>query len=468
MQKTYVLDTNILLQSPGALFGFADNDICLTTTVIQELDKHKTDSGETGFNARESIRMLDELRRTFTKEHKKGEYGGMPLPGGGNLFVVPDSDKNHLPEGCSLAVADNRIINTVMELSGMGGKKPVILVTNDTSMRFNAFGMSQNTIEIQEYRNETIETEEVYTGETSLVLPKKYLDAVREEPLAASDIPWEFTGDETFYENEFVHLTTAESQSQSVITVYKNGMLHMIREKYLRGFNGIKGKNLKQKYLMYALLAPAEEIPLVIARGPAGTGKTFISVACGLDKTYRAESGHGSDYSELLMTRSNVIMDNDLGFLPGDLEEKMNPLIAPFLDNMENIFGGSGKDKDIDLAKQQIDYAMNRGIVNICPIGYIRGRTLDNRYLIVDEAQNLTVSQALAIITRAGEGTKIVFLGDPDQVDAKYLDRRNNGLVFAAEKMKGSPCCCQVTFEQEESVRSFLAMEAAKRMTLGK
>lgn len=465
MEKIYVLDTNILIQSPNALFGFADNDVYLTTTITQELDKHKTDAGETGYNTREVIRILDELRRKFVKEHEKGTFGGMDLPNGGTLYIIPDTNENHLPKGCSLDVPDNRIINTVMELTETKNKQ-VILVTNDTSMRFNAFGMSKNTIEIQEYKNETIETDEVYTGKTAFSVPKELIDRIcSESSVPVNEISKEFII-EPLYENKFLHLTALENPKQSIIAIYRKGNVTAINSKRLHGFGGIQGKNMSQNCLMYALLAPAEEIPLVIAKGPAGTGKTLLSVACGLDGTYRAENESGNRYVELLMTRANVLLDNDIGFLPGDLDEKMSPLIAPFIDNMENIF--SGKEKDIETAKQQIEYVRNRGIANICPIGYIRGRTLTDRYLIVDEAQNLTVSQALAIITRAGTGTKVVLLGDPDQVDAKYLDRRNNGLVFASEKMKGSKYCAQVTFEQEESVRSPLAMEAAKRLTLGK
>lgn len=467
MKKIYVLDTNILMQSPSALFGFADNDIYLTTTITQELDKHKTDSGETGFNTREVIRILDDLRRKYTKEHGRGEYGGMELPNGGTLHIIPDTDENYLPRGCSLDVPDNRIINTVIRLTKTNDKQ-VILVTNDTSMRFNAFGMSKNTISIQEYRNETIESDEIYTGKTEFMFPKELIDRISQnDSIPLEDVQEEYIT-EILYENEFIHITALENPSQQIIAIYRKGNLIAVKNKNLRGFGGIRGKNMTQNCLLYALLAPPEEIPLVIAKGPAGTGKTLLAVACGLDGTYRAESGHGSRYAELLMTRSNVIMDNDFGFLPGDLDEKMSPLIAPFIDNMENIFGGFGKDKDIELARKQIQYVRERGIADICPIGYIRGRTLDSRYLIVDEAQNLTVSQALTIITRAGEGTKVILIGDPDQVDAKYLDRRNNGLVFASEKMKGSEYCCQISFEQEESVRSPLAMEAAKRLTLGK
>jgi len=219
---------------------------------------------------------------------------------------------------------------------------------------------------------------------------------------------------------------------------------------------------------MHALLAPADEIPLVICKGPAGTGKTLLAIACALEQTYASmdnkKRNKDQKYESVMITRTNTISDNDLGFLPGTLEEKMDPLIAPFMDNMKTIF--AGKERDLDLAAEQIEYVMGKGIVNIAAVGYLRGRSLPNTYLIVDEAQNMTVHQALEIVTRAGEGTKVVLLGDPNQIDARYLDKRNNGLVFAAEKMKGSKLCAQITFEEEEAQRSALCVEAAKRMTL--
>ena len=238
----------------------------------------------------------------------------------------------------------------------------------------------------------------------------------------------------------------------------------MIKEKSLRGFGGVRGKNITQRMLMYALLAPVETIPLVVVKGPAGTGKTLLALACGLAQTY-CEAKERS-YDQILITRSNTVSDNDLGFLPGTLEEKMSPLLAPFMDNMQEIFAGFGKDRDLTVAANQIDFVLQKQIVKICAVGYLRGRNLTNSYLIVDEAQNLSVHQALEIVSRAGDGTKVVLLGDPDQIDSRYLDRRNNGLVFTADKMKGSKLCAQITFDQEESVRSPLAMEAAIRMTV--
>lgn len=353
-----------------------------------------------------------------------------------------------------------RIIGAVYKLT-KENTEPVILVTNDAAMRFNAFVSTKNSITIQNYRNETIETDERYTGKAELTVNPSVIDKLYKEKQIDFKEVLESFMESALYENEYMHFVANDGSQQSAVGIFRDGKINLINAD-ITTYGGIKGKNLSQKCLLHALMQPAEQIPLVIAKGPAGTGKTLLSVACGLDGTYDDHTGRR--YNEMLLTRSNVQADNDLGALPGDLQDKMSPLVRPFYDNMERIF--AGEDNDIATARQQIDFVRACGTVNICPVGYVRGRTLDHRYLIVDEAQNLTVTQALTLITRAGYGTKIVFCGDPDQIDAKYLDKRNNGLVFAAEKMKGSKYCAQITFDQEEAVRSDLAMEAVKRMTI--
>ena len=202
-------------------------------------------------------------------------------------------------------------------------------------------------------------------------------------------------------------------------------------------------------------------------RGPAGCAKTFLSLAAGLDESYRqGYSSSGARYQKVMITRNNVLSDADMGFLPGTLEEKMGPLVAPFIDNLEVLLKANTKEESMDQIHAQIDDLLDEGILEICSMAYMRGRSITGSYLIIDEAQNATVGQILEIISRAGMGTKVIVAGDPDQIDNPKLDKINNGLVFAAEKMKGSKLCAQLTFDQEESVRSPLAMEAAKRLTL--
>lgn len=210
-------------------------------------------------------------------------------------------------------------------------------------------------------------------------------------------------------------------------------------------------------------MQPVEKIPFVILKGPAGTAKTFLSLAAGLDQTY--DDPRHSRYDSILISRNNVMADEDFGYLPGELRDKMNPLLAPFFDNLESLLRkDSGEDKSN--ISMQIDDMIETGVIEICALAYMRGRSITNKFLIVDETQNATRSQIRDIITRAGAGCKVVICGDPEQIDAHNLDKLNNGLVFASEKMKGSPLCAQVTFNENESVRSELAKEAIKRLAL--
>lgn len=441
--KTYVLDTNILLTSPNAIYGFADNNIVITSTTLQELDVHKNDKGEAGFNARKAIRILDSLRQ-------KGDLlKGVLLDNGGHLYIEPNCIEDNLPYGYNLTIADNRIIDAVLGMERSDKyEKPVILVTNDISMRINA---SVCGAKVQSYKNEMIEDDETYSGRCIIECDAPAFNIYETESYPVPE-------NTVLEENEYVIL---KNGTCSAICVHRNGILHRLDTKAFKAF-GIDGRNAPQKMLMHALLAPADEIPLVICKGPAGTGKTLLAIACGLEQVYTNKEQ--KKYDRIMITRTNTISDNDLGFLPGGLEAKMAPLMAPFLDNMKVIF--AGKEHDMELAMQQLNYVNQKGIVNITAVGYLRGRSLSNTYLIVDEAQNMTVNQALEIVTRAGEGTKVVLLGDPNQIDARYLDKRNNGLVFASEKMKGSKLCAQITFEENEAQRSELCIEAAKRLTL--
>ena len=460
MKKTYVLDTNILMTSPNALFGFADNDVVITGTTLQELDAHKGDPGERGYNTRETVRLLESLR-------KQGSLiEGVKTWDGGRIMLEPDMvDASVLPTGYNIEVPGNRIIATVLKM-GQSEKyqMPVILVTNDLSMKINASACGAL---VEGYRNESIESSsnEQYSG-------KRFIDTVTDEDIdnlyaaGKEGVEAAFTGSDDLVENEYLIM---KGSSKSAIGIHRNGRIYIVDAKSVPAYHDIKPRNASQRMLMHALNAPVDEIPLVIAKGPAGTGKTMLAIACGLAHTYNKLSRSSSkyednDYDQILITRSNTISDNDLGFLPGDLEEKMSPLVAPFMDNMQTIF--AGKEHDLATAKQQIDFVMERGFVRIEAVGYLRGRSISRSYWIVDEAQNLTVNQALEIVTRAGEGTKVVLLGDPNQIDARYLDKRNNGLVFTAEKMKGSPLCAQITFEEDEAQRSALCIEAAKRLTV--
>ena len=459
--KTYVLDTNILIQQPNSIYGFDDNDVVITSTTLQELDKKKTAPGEVGYHAREAIRIIDSLKND-------GDYlTGISLPHGGKFIIDPDGiNKDNLPQGYSIERPDNRIISSVITRASKTDS-PVILITNDVSMRINAICCG---VETQGYHNEEIDNEdEVYTGRCDAYIDGKSFNELISNGKVEIQRGFSFyLGDNKkveIEENEFCLVRNAESPSdKTALAICKGTTLHRIKDN-LRPF-GITGKNVAQKFALYALMAPPEEIPLVILRGPAGCAKTFLSLAVGLDESYSQGARSDTRYQKVMITRNNVLSDADIGYLPGTLEEKMGPLVAPFIDNLEVLLKANEKNESMDMIHTQIDDLLEDGILEICSMAYMRGRSITGSYLIIDEAQNATVGQILEIISRAGMGTKVIVAGDPDQIDNPKLDKINNGLVFAAEKMRGSSLCAQLVFDRNESVRSPLAMEAAKRLTL--
>jgi PhoH-like ATPase len=216
---------------------------------------------------------------------------------------------------------------------------------------------------------------------------------------------------------------------------------------------------------MWALTAPAEEIPLVILLGPAGCAKTFLSLAAGLDGTYQTQRRSDSEYIKLLISRPTAQSFEDIGYLPGDLNDKLFNLYQSFYDNIEVLLSGNSRDmEDHQQVQTQMQDMFDDGVIEVCGLNFIRGRSLMNTYMICDEAQNASRTMIRDVITRAGIGTKLVIAGDPSQIDVPTLDKRNNGLVYAAEHMKGSPLCAIIQFDSGSSVRSPLAKEAIQCM----
>lgn len=451
MEKNYVLDTNILLDSPNAIYGFADNTVVITTTTLQELDSKKSLHNDIGFNARETCRILDELR-------KRGSLSaGVRLDNMGVLKII-HINTQELPTGYDYSKPDNQIIGTTLSLQKFDESHHMktVLVTNDISMRVNAATCGIKHVE--SYKNERISSDiSIYTGRRVVeVTDYEAMEKLAKEKII--DSKYFSDSKNPFIENEFL---TLKCGKQSLLAIYQNGNVKVIDAKKTHSF-GITPKNAAQNFALYALLAPVEEIPFVILRGGPGTAKTFLSLLGGLDKVYDSKSNR--TYDKILISRNNVTADADFGYLPGDLDEKMNPLMAPFYDNLQSIIRAKNKDISSEDVKMQIEDMFYTGLIEVCPLAYMRGRSITNSYLIVDETQNASRSQIRDIITRAGEGTKVIICGDPNQVDNPILDRWNNGLVFAADKMKGSKLCAQVTFSNSESVRSPLAKEGAEKL----
>lgn len=447
MKKFFVIDTNVLLHDPMAIFKFQDNDIIIPLVVIEEMDNIKRRNDEVGRNARRVARLIDELRA-------KGKiFEGVALDNGGTLKVeLNHQHLDKLPVSLVRDKADNRILAVAVAYQDEFPERPVVLVTKDIYLRIKADVIG---ITAEDFTTDKVDIEELYSGAI-------------EVPISAEDInrfysngflPW--TGEELFT-NQFVSMFDIGT-NQSALARYsaeKKGLIP------LRNANvdawGIKARNKEQRYAMELLMD--DNIKLVTLVGQAGTGKTLLAVAAGLQKVIEDEV-----YKKLLVTRPVVPLGNDIGFLPGDKEDKIRPWMSPIYDNLEFIFG-SVKDFKKDKEKEEkprgnhlestIQYFKDKGQLELEALTYIRGRTLPKQYMIVDEAQNLTPHEVKTILTRAGEGTKVVLTGDPYQIDHPYLDTSSNGLTYLVDKFKGVSIAGHVTFTKGE--RSELAQLATE------
>ena len=450
MKKTYVLDTNILIQSPAACTCFEDNDVVLPLAVLEELDGLKRAEGDRGYSAREAIRRLEEFRLT-------GDLlTGVSLPGGGTLRVE-GGDGGERP-----APGDERILQVCLACRDRG--LPVVLVTKDIVLRIKAEVLG---VGAQDFTTEQVSrTQARYTGRTECFVPEERFKEFKKHGLpreAAYCLDGEDRPEPAeLTENEFVVLRADQSTKKTHLGRVEGERIVPLTFQKSRPY-GVAPRSAGQYFLQEALMQPAERAPLVIVKGIAGTAKTFYSLAVGLEKVLNHPSG---EYRRILVTRPNAQFDAEIGFLPGDEQEKISPLMRPVVDNLEQLLDSDEGERYRDELQlhDRIEEIFQRGIIRTEAMNFIRGRSFVNTYLIVDEAQNLTPKQIKGIVTRAGTGTKIVLLGDPEQIDSSFLDERTNGLSWAAARMKGSPLCWQLTMDPGECERSELAMAAAARL----
>lgn len=451
MKKIYVLDTNIILHNPDSVYGFDDNTVVVTGTTLQELDVKKDDiDPEVRYNAREAGRLLDDLRE-LGDLHK-----GVMLPNGGLFRIEIDGvSHNNLPFCYNIKKADNQIISTCVYLKDKY-KEPVILVSSDRFMRVSA-SIVLGFKNVEKYKNNHVLKDE-YTGHIDLDVSAEFIDNLFSCKIV--DLPDSIISKDTLHENEFV---TLHADRKSALSVYTDGKLELVSVKPI--FGNTSPKNAMQTYAIWALTQPAERIPFVILQGPAGTAKTYLSLAAGLDGTYTSQNKYDGTYRKMMITRPNSEAgDAGFGYLPGDLDDKMGPLLAPYYDNLETLFLGGNSDEDRSQIKMQIDDLFDNNVIECCALSYIRGRSINNAYMICDEAQNATKKLIKDVVTRAGNQTKIIICGDPEQCDNPKLDSRSNGLVHAAKAFKDSKLACLITFDTRNSVRSPLAKEAIDLM----
>ncbi len=455
MSKTYVLDTNVLIQTPCALLSFEENALVLPIVCLEELDRLKTEEGERGSNARECIRFLETLRQ------KGSLLDGIQLESGGTLRIEPNYVNVALPEDFIATKNDNRILKVCKGLEQTGTK--VILVTKDMVVRLKAQMMG---IEAQDFTSEqSPRISEQYTGRMDVYTSDENLTAFKKKGLVPEDV-FSAPGDKkktiTPIYNQFFIIHSELKDKKTMLGRY-NGQAIVPLDYQKKEPFGVRPKNVGQYFLQEALMTDANRCPLVIVKGAAGTAKTFYSLAVGLEKVMDTED---REYRKILITRPNVQFDEEIGYLPGTEQEKIAPFLRPVIDNLELLIDRNEKEryKSERELRGKIDELFDRGIISTEAMNFIRGRTIVHTYLIIDEAQNLTPKQAKGLVTRVGKGTKVILLGDPQQIDHPILDERTNGLSYAGERMKGSPLCYQITMQKDECERSVLAFDAAGRM----
>lgn len=458
LKKTYVLDTNVLLQSPHALESFGDNIVILPEVILEELDKFKKEPNELGANARYVARYLDRLR-------EKGRLNaGVVLDNGGVLKVEMNHYNVELPKSWDKHTCDNRILQVCKGLQEEGHS--VFLITKDIFERIKG-----DIVDVvsQDFFSEQVPIyEDQYTGRIEVyVHPDKINEFYsNRQPIKPEDITIYQTAAKPMIPelevNQFLLMRSLNNAKQTALGRFSGKEIIPLKYLNVNPF-GVTARNAGQKFMQEALLADADTVPLVIVKGPAGTAKTFYALAAGLHKILEERT---KMYRKILVCRPNVTMDEELGFLPGTEEEKIAPFMRPIRDNLEILIDDDEErryynEKEL---KDKVDELFDRKIITSEALAYLRGRSINRHWVIIDEAQNLTPKQVKGIITRAGMGTKIILLGDPHQIDHPFLDERTNGLCYAAEKMKGSKLCCQITLAENECERSPLAYEAATRM----
>lgn len=401
----------MLLYDANSIFKFGTHDVLIPLIVIEELDRFKKDQNENGRNARRFSRIVDKLR-------DQGKLAnGVKLENGGRLFIIVDHKiEDFIGSVINLGLDDNRILASALSLQQKG--ENVVLVTKDINLRLKADVLG---VVAEDYGQKNASLEELYSGVRKIQISAAELREFEKEKFLVLNEDHM----EGIFPNEYMVMTDITNENYQALARYsktQGGMVPLIKKR--EGIWGIYPKNIEQKFAFDALLNP--EIKLVTLVGKAGTGKTILALAAGLEMTIGQEG-----YSRLLVSRPVQPMGKEIGFLPGDIEEKLAPWMQPIFDNMDFLFGK----KKGEMTSSYEDL-MNAGLLHVEPLTYIRGRSLPFQYLIVDEAQNLSPHEVKTIITRAGEGTKIVLTGDCEQIDSPYLDSVSNGLAYCVERLK--------------------------------
>lgn len=437
--KNYILDTNVLIHDPDALLNFQDNRVLLPIEVIEEIDKFKRETTERGQNARKVSRMLDQLRTRGSLSD------GVPLDHGGQLRIVfsgeasagestdGEGDRSVLPNS-----VDNRILRLALAVHRRNPKVPTVLVTKDINLRLKADALG---LPAEDYETDRVNLRDLYTGMFELVLPPASLTEFRAKgELSLPHGPVRSP-------NEYCTLIAEGDAKRTMLAKVDVGGRSLVALHEAQNVWGIRPRNREQHFALDALLD--ERIRLVSLMGKAGTGKTLLALAAGLRRTVQDR-----EFRRLVVARPTISMGKELGFLPGTLEEKLSPWMQPIHDALE-LLG----DLNMGHENRKAGDLLRSGTIVVEALSYIRGRSIANQFVIIDEAQNLTPLEAKTILTRVGHGTKIILTGDPYQIDNPYVDASSNGFTYVVNRFRDQAISAHVELSRGE--RSELAELAA-------
>ncbi len=436
-KKLYVLDTSVYLTNADCIYAFKNHDILVPLKVFEEVDKHKKRQDAVGAQARKIIRLWDDLRQkgSIHKGVRIGKGLGMI-----RSMSAGDISPSDLPNDLDIKIPDHLIIATAFKLQNESDKK-VILVSRDVNMRVIADAIGLTSEDFQ--NNQVVDnSDNIYSGYSSILVDDQIVDQFYEKKevyLENSDLIL----------NQYVMLVSNANEKKTALGKFINAatpLRHLHTPK--KGIWGIKPRNQEQFFLLDALMNP--QIEIITAIGKAGSGKTVVALAAALEQTLDKTK---AEYSRIIVSRPVQPLGKEIGFLPGEINEKMSPWLMPIQDNLQFLMGND---------KVTLDMYLEAGTIEIEALTYIRGRSIANAFIIIDECQNLSMHEIKTIITRIGEGTKIVLIGDVEQIDNIYVNATTNGLTHAVEKFKNFELAAHVTLNKGE--RSRVASYAAEHL----
>ena len=432
-KKTYVLDTNVYLTDAESILAFENNDILVPLKVLDEIDKHKKRQDTVGVQARSTIRKLDQLRA------KGNLFRGVRLEKGKGIIKVKSYNPLCLPDALDLEDSDNQIIATALSEMEENKTRKVVVVSRDINMRVKCDALEILT---EDYQVEKVvaNSEQLYSGIYDVLVDDQIIDDFYE------DKPISLDGITGLCPHQFIMLTSNSDPKKTALAKYYNAHVPLLKVQHVTAWD-TKPRNKEQQFALNLLMDP--DIPVVSLIGKAGSGKTLLALAAGLEQTLGAKPR----YKKIVVTKPVEPVGKEIGFLPGTLEEKMMPWLAPIQDNLQFLMGDD---------RITLDMYQQKGQIEIEAMTFIRGRSISNAFIVIDEVQNMTQHEIKTVLTRVGEGTKIVLTGDIEQIDNVYIDATNNGLSYVVERLKEESITGHITLKKGE--RSKVATIAASKL----